>query len=483
MATTTTTETLAGETGQPAKVQLAVIVVPLLLQGHLNQLLHLSHRISARGIPVHFAAPSTHNRQARARAHNPASSPDLIFHDLPMPEFENPSPNPNAANKFPAHMMPLMWATTDLRQPVFQLAEEVSSVAEKIVVIYDSLMAHVVQDILTIPNAKSYSLESISAFALYSYFWETSAAGKPVFPAGVEVVGEVGPTEGSYPPELLEFVGMVDSSPTFNSGEILNTSREVEGFYVDLLAKEKLTGTGKIWAVGPFYPVVEIFERNNKSSGCHSSRDKSLEWLDKQGRSSVVFVSFGTTSSLPEEQIFEIARGLERSECKFLWVLRDADKGDVFAGDDVRRAPLPQGFEERVKGRGLIVRDWAPQLEILGHPSVGGFMSHCGWNSCMESMSLGVPIIAWPMHSDQPRNAILLTNLLKIGIQITDWEHCHKIVKSGAVEKAVKILMASEEGDEVRKRADRLGIAVRESLKEGGATAMEMDSFIEDIKK
>ncbi|CAA0812769.1 UDP-glycosyltransferase 73B4 [Striga hermonthica] len=182
------------------------------------------------------------------------------------------------------------------------------------------------------------------------------------------------------------------------------------------------------------------------------------------------------------EQIFEIARGLERSECKFLWVLRDADKGDVFAGE-VRRAPLPQGFEEKVKGRGLIVRDWAPQLEILGHPSVGGFISHCGWNSCMESMSLGVPIIAWPMHSDQPRNAVLTTNVLKIGIQITDWERLHEIVKSGAIEKAVKMLMASEEGDEIRKRAERLGIAVRESLKEGGATAKEMDSFIEDMKK
>ncbi|CAA0812770.1 Unknown protein [Striga hermonthica] len=148
MATTTTTETLAGETCRPAKVRLAVIVVPLPLQGHLNQLLHLSRRISARGIP------------------------------------------------------------------------EVTSVSDKIVIIYDSLMAHVVQDIRSVPNAKSYCFESISAFALYSYFWETS--GKPVLPAGAEVVGEAGPTEGSYPPELLEFVGMVDSSPSFNSGEILH---------------------------------------------------------------------------------------------------------------------------------------------------------------------------------------------------------------------------------------------------------------------
>ena len=98
---------------------------------------------------------------------------------------------------------------------------------------------------------------------------------------------------------------------------------------------------------------------------------------------------------------------MEKSKQKFIWVVRDADKGDVFDEDGVRTAELPKGFEERVKGTGLVVRDWAPQLEILSHSSTGGFMSHCGWNSCMESMTMGVPIVAWPMHSDQPRNRVL----------------------------------------------------------------------------
>lgn len=140
-------------------------------------------------------------------------------------------------------------------------------------------------------------------------------------------------------------------------------------------------------------------------------------------------------------------------------------------------------YEERIKERGMIVRDWAPQLEILGHASTGGFMSHCGWNSCMESISTGVPIVTWPMHSDQPKNAALLTKVLKIGVELKDWSHWEEMVASTMVEKAVRKLMGSEEGNEIRKRAQELGIAVRESVKEGGSTCKELQSFLAHITR
>ena len=193
-------------------------------------------------------------------------------------------------------------------------------------------------------------------------------------------------------------------------------------------------------------------------------------------------MSFGTTTTMEEEQIKELAIGLEKSEQKFIWVLRDADKGDVFDGE-VRKAELPKGFEERVKNRGMVVRDWAPQLEILSHPSTGAFMSHCGWNSCMESITMGVPIAAWPMASDQPRNTVLIAQLLKVGIVVKKWSHRNQIVKSSSVENALKMLMASKEGDAIRKRAADLGGAVRRSLDRGGVSCMELDSFISHITR
>ncbi|KAK2992842.1 hypothetical protein RJ640_019324 [Escallonia rubra] len=186
--------------------------------------------------------------------------------------------------------------------------------------------------------------------------------------------------------------------------------------------------------------------------------------------------------AITDEQIKELAVGLEKSGQKVIWVLRDADKGDVFQGE-VRRAELPKGYEERIEGKGMVFRDWAPQMEILGHPSTGGFMSHCGWNSCMESITMGVPIAAWPMHSDQPRNTVLIAKVLKIGLVMRDWTRRNETVMSSTVEDVVRRLMASEEGDEIRKRAVELGGAVRRSVDEGGITRMELDSFLSHISR
>ncbi|XP_057503559.1 zeatin O-xylosyltransferase-like [Actinidia eriantha] len=105
----------------------------------------------------------------------------------------------------------------------------------------------------------------------------------------------------------------------------------------------------------------------------------------------------------------------------------------------------------------MVVTDWGPQIEILGHPSTGGFISHCGWHSCLESITMRVPIAAWPMHSDQPKNAFLVTDILKIGVVVNRWEHREELLTSSTIAEAVKRLMASEEGEELRKRSKELG--------------------------
>jgi cis-zeatin O-glucosyltransferase len=163
--------------------------------------------------------------------------------------------------------------------------------------------------------------------------------------------------------------------------------------------------------------------------------------------------------------------------------LREADKGDVFINGELIKAEILKGFEERVKERALVVRDWAPQLEILSHTSTGGFMSHRGWNSCMESITMGVPIAAWPMASDQPRNTVLITKLLKVGIVVKDWSRRNQLVTSKTIENAVKTLMASKEGDEMRKRTVDLGGAVRGSMDNGGVSRLELNSFITHITR
>ncbi|MED6177751.1 Zeatin O-glucosyltransferase [Stylosanthes scabra] len=110
-------------------------------------------------------------------------------------------------------------------------------------------------------------------------------------------------------------------------------------------------------------------------------------------------------------------------------------------------------------------------------------MSHCGWNSSMESITMGVPIAAWPMHSDQPRNMALITQVLKIGLVVRDWDKRDELVTALVVENAVTTLLASKEGDEMRERALKLRDAVLESMDEGGVSPREMDSFIAHISR
>ncbi|EYU18712.1 hypothetical protein MIMGU_mgv1a004882mg [Erythranthe guttata] len=237
-----------------------------------------------------------------------------------------------------------------------------------------------------------------------------------------------------------------------------------------------------IWALGPFNPLSSLPSSN--------PNNKCLSWLDKHGPNSVILVSFGTTTSFSNKQIEEIALGLERSEQKFIWVLREADKGDIFTTTkEIKKfteLPLPEGFEERVKERGLVlVNEWAPQLEILGHVSTGGFLSHCGWNSCLEGISMGVPMATWPLHSDQPANAALVTKGLKIGVEAKKWcvEEGEVVTSADVVEEVVRKLMVSEEGGLMRKRAAELGGAVRDSWMEGGAAREEMEAFISHITR
>lgn len=341
--------------------------------------------------------------------------------------------------------MPSFHATSHLRFPISSLLRELSRNYRRVIVIFDSLIAWVLQDAPSIPNVECYSFRSISAFSIYS--WDKSA---------------VTPEFTEYCRVQFEFRELV------NSGDLLNSCYEIEGNYLDFLAKLK-GPDHKQWPIGPLNPVKPFDKR--KTHEC-------INWLDKQEPNSVLFVSFGTTTTLTDEEINELAIGLEKSDQKFIWVLREADKGDIFTGEN-RKVGLPEGYEERVKSRGVIVRDWAPQLEILGHVSTGGFMSHCGWNSCMESISMGVPMIAWPMHSDQPRNAFLVTQELKIGVELRDWAMRDELVSSVAVEECVKRLMDSAEGDKMRQRAMELS----KSVVDGGGSSREMDSFIAHITR
>ncbi|KAM3235140.1 hypothetical protein P3L10_015176 [Capsicum annuum] len=384
--------------------EVVIVMVPFPSQGHLNQLLQLAYLISSSyDLPVYDVGSASHNCQARVRSNaiNPSDIEKIHFHDIPTPEFASPSPIFNALRKFPS-----------------------------IVVSY-------------LNNAESYRFNCLSGFGRISCLFSGMS-----IQLGQDLLKNLPSLEGSLPDEFRDFRALQGPYMDIRSGDIHNTSKVIEGEFLDLLVQAE---SKQQWEIGPILPT-KLDHVSNRNNIC-------LKWLNKQPPRSVIYIYFGRTTTFSDSEIMELAVGLEQSKLKFIWVLREVDRRDIFTGE-ARRFELLEGFEERIKEAGLVVREWAPQPEILAHSSTGRFISHCGWNSCIESITMGVPISAWPMHADQPRNSFLVMKVLKIGLLVREWEKREELVSSSSIENVVRKLMASEEGDAIRKRAEELGEVV-----------------------
>lgn len=226
---------------------------------------------------------------------------------------------------------------------------------------------------------------------------------------------------------------------------LIKTFTELEGKYIDYL--ECLFNK---WVV-PVGPLVRAFDQT-EGGQCN---DEIIGWLNKKEECSTIFVSFGTECCLTKEEIVELALGLELSMVNFIWVIRllITDETDV-------SEVLPEGFLERIWNRGIIVNNWAPQGKILKHSSIGGFVSHCGWNSVMEALHCGVPIIALPMQHEQPLNARLLVDKVGVGLEIQRDEEGN--IDKEEVAKIVREVVLEESGERVRKKAKEFSEKMRE---------------------
>ncbi|CAN6461353.1 unnamed protein product [Victoria cruziana] len=229
-----------------------------------------------------------------------------------------------------------------------------------------------------------------------------------------------GPQGGRrFPPWVAE----VEGAAVF----LFNTCDELERPFIECIARE---AKKKAFGVGPLLPpqlwgsagapLRDGAVRAKKSSGI--SEEEVEAWLASKPRGSVVFVSFGSEVSPSVQELADLAAGLEESGQPFIWVIQPNARraGSSFGAplEDPWTGVVPEGFEKRVEGRGLVVRGWAPQLLILSHPSTGGFFSHCGWNSTLEALVLGVPILGWPIRGDQHQTAILVANYLRVGFRV-----------------------------------------------------------------
>ncbi|KAJ1685323.1 hypothetical protein LUZ63_016713 [Rhynchospora breviuscula] len=259
-------------------------------------------------------------------------------------------------------------------------------------------------------------------------------------------------------------------------GVVINTFLELERPFIENY--ERLIGK-KVWTVGPFclYNKDDEMKVSRGNKDAIDQMNRVLTWLDQRDAASVLYISFGSIVYVNPLQLMEIGRGLEASNKPFIWVMKKREITPVV------EKWLAEGFEERTKDRGLIIVGWAPQVVIFPHPAVGGFMTHCGWNSLLEAISTGLPMITWPRIADQFVNENLVVDVLRIGIslgvKVPNYGTEDVImVKSEEIRKAVDVLMDGIEADERRQRSKDFSEKAKKAVEEGGSSFVNLADFI-----
>ncbi|XP_031476434.2 anthocyanidin 3-O-glucosyltransferase 2-like [Nymphaea colorata] len=266
-------------------------------------------------------------------------------------------------------------------------------------------------------------------------------------------------------------------------GILVNSFLDLEPTAFKALAEgECLPGgrTPAVYAVGPMIGNPET------TSGVGDSSHECLKWLDEHPDGSVVFLCFGSRGAFVAEQIREIARGLELSGYRFLWsVLPPSHRRpgvSIHPTVDPFEA-LPTGFIERTKGRGLVWSGWTPQVAILSHRATGGFVSHCGWNSTLESVWFGVPLIAWPLYAEQRMNAVEIVRDIGVGLGLEKEGGDGSdggLVRGEELERAVRTLLESEKGRKVREKMKEMKELGRRAVEDGGSSETSLADVIHE---
>ncbi|VAI31664.1 unnamed protein product [Triticum turgidum subsp. durum] len=263
---------------------------------------------------------------------------------------------------------------------------------------------------------------------------------------------------------MMELDSKLGKAIVESHGLIVNTFQGLEKPYMEFWNKHYRPTA---WAIGPL-----CLSQTASSSSGDAGRPSWMEWLDEKAAAgrAVLYVALGTLAAIPEVQLKEVADGLERAEVDFIWAVRP-DNIDLGAG-----------FEERTKDRGLVVREWVDQLGILQHQSVRGFLSHCGWNSVLESVAAGVPLAVWPMHADQPFNAAFVVDELKIAVRVhTSDRTMRGLATTEEISEVVRKLMLGEAGIEAAKNVAGLSVLAVESVLKGGSSWKSVEEMISEL--
>ncbi|CAN8233949.1 unnamed protein product [Cochlearia groenlandica] len=445
------------------------VCIPYPAQGHINPMLKVAKLLHSRGFHVTFVN-TEHNHRRILRSRGPHALDGLTSF-----RFETiPDGLPFTDVEAKQDMLKLIDSTiNNCLSPFINLIHRLNSgydVPPVSCIVSDASMSFVIDaaEELRIPVVLLWT-NSATAFILYLHYQKLiekeiiprkdSSDLKKHLETEIDWIPSmkkmklkdfpdfVSTTDPQDP--MLDFIVHVTGRCKRASAIIINTFEDLERNVISSL--RSLLLLPRIYPIGPL-PIIESREIDRESEigrlrlnllkeeEEEEEESGSLDWLDGKANNTVVYVNFGSITVLTREQILEFACGLAASEKVFLWVVRSG----IFDGDVA--AILPADFLTETANRGKLITGWCCQEKVLSHPAIGGFLTHCGWNSTMESLFAGVPMICWPFFADQITNRKFCCEEWEIGMEIGDE------VKREEVEAVVREVIDGVKGRKIRER-------------------------------
>nr|VVV75336.1 unnamed protein product [Nymphaea colorata] len=471
-----------------------MIIFPFMAQGHALPLLDLAKMLSYQGIKITiFTTPANSN----FILHNLSQTPNVELEVLEFPHSQDLPPHCENTHQLPSMdlFLPFLLATKRLQQP-FDLSLQkmvdsgdvaAAAAVRPLCIISDFFLPWTLDsaskfDIprLVFQGMSAYASSVLRALAslqpLTNALLDSEVFEVPGLPTKVLLTKAEMPKISTDPDldcsgPLPELIYECYRAELQSHGAILNTFLELEPLYVaHVLSCYYRQG----WCLGPLFLFDEVAEGRRGAESPHV-RSTCSSWLDGHADrpGSVIYASFGTQAPVSDSQQTEIACGLEASGCPFVLVVRS------------KTWLAPEGLEERLAGRGLVLREWTPQWLILSHPAVGGFLTHCGWNSVLESLSAGVPMLTWPIIADQTANQKMVVDELGAGIlTVAPIERVRVgVVERETVRGRVVELMLGEEGRRARARAMEIGCAAKRAVGPSGSSRTSLRSMIGHLRR
>ncbi|XP_057531144.1 UDP-glycosyltransferase 92A1 [Amaranthus tricolor] len=462
-----------------------IILLPFLAQGHLRPFLHLANFLRSH-TPFTLSILTTPLNAANLRR----QSNNINIYDLPFNSTDhNLPPNTENTEKLPlTSIISLFYASTSLQPHVRNHLTRHHLDNPPICIIFDIFLGWA-DNLARSIGSTGVCFNTGGAYGLAAYMSIWMHLPHRNVPDNVEFSLPEFPENRKFKRnQLHRFLRFADGTDDWSgffqpqikysrncSAWLCNSIEEIEplGFEV-LRAMLKVP----VWGIGPLVKTENSCDEDDEQ-GC-------VEWLNQFEKGSVLYISFGSQNTVTPIQMMELAKGLEESGAKFLWVIRPPFGFDI--NGEFKPEWLPEGFEKRVMERkqGKLVKKWGPQMEILRNKATGAFLSHCGWNSLIEALSEGVPIIGWPLAAEQAYNSKMLVEEMGVAVELT--RGLEGELSSEGVKKVVEMVMDREEGSfgcEMKKAAVVIGQKLRDAMKvEGdyrGCSLRSLDEFVEFI--